>query len=235
MNDRAQTMPILSAIAWKVTNKDVVVSMSEISGKRGFRAYGPGTCKEFPKSYTVHIDQRLEGEALVEPLRKALAAVIGGKVNEQGMLTNGKGKGNQEALNVVDSKLPNHVAGISGCGWAAVVKGEKKARGKNGVVKTVTYTGSNGVGGTCKIKPDVDFIVGNKVTKWVAVCADGREFTFAPDEEQLQRAQNQAAEIQARADATVAKLEEQLKKANDAARKAEARQAKLMAKLEAVA
>ena len=235
MNDRAQTMPILSAIAWKITNKDVVVSMSEISGKRGFRAYGPGTCKEYPKSYTVHIDQRLEGEALVEPLRKALAAVIGSKVNEQGMLTNGKGKGNQEAFEVVDSKLPNHVSGISGCGWAAVVKGEKKARGTNGEVKTVTYTVSNGVGGTIKFKVGTDFIIGNKVTHFTAHCVDSRTFKCVGDEEQLKRAENQAAEIQARADAKVAKLEEQLKKAIDASRKAEEREAKLMAKLEAVA
>lgn len=211
MNNRAQTMPKLSAIAQKITNKDVVVSMSEFSGKRGFRAYGPGTCKEYPKAYTVHLDQRLEGEALVEPLRKALAAVIGGKVNEQGMLTNGKGKGNQEAFEVVDSKLPNHVSGISGCGWAAVVKGEKKKRGTNGVVKTVTYTGTNGAGKTISVKVGVDDVIGNKVVKVQLVCAeDGRVFNCLPDAEQMKKAEIQAAEIEARMQEKIDKAQQKL-------------------------
>lgn len=246
--DRAQTQAKLTHIARRMTGLDIVVSTSEYNGKDGWKAYGKGTCAKHPNSYTLHIAQSLEGEGLVEPMRKGMAACMkGDQHKETNMLSNGRGKTNKDHLDTLTVALDMRTQckdkadqttnreAIINCGHAAVVKGEKVARGNNGVVKTVTYTGSNGVGGTCNIKPDVDFIVGNKVTKWVAVCADGREFTFAADEEQLKRAQNQAAEIQARADSRVAKLEAQLKKVTQSLRAAEDKEAKIIKRLADVA
>jgi hypothetical protein len=247
--DRAQTQANLTHVARRITGLDIVVSTSEYNGKDGWKAYGKGTCEKHPNSYTLHIAQSLDGEGMVEPMRKGMAACMkGDQHKDTGMLSNGRGKTNKAHLDAVTASLDMRTQckdkkdqttnrdAIINCGHAAVIKGEKVARGNNtDAPKTITYTGSNGVGGTTKFKVDSDFVIGNSVLKMQAVCKNNKIISLAPDEEQMLRAMNKAAEVQAKVEAKLSEVEIQLAKAQAATIKAEARQAQLEEKLKAYA
>lgn len=205
----------LSDMAEKTTNREeneIVVILGTTKHKYGYRVLAPEAMDSAVDCVSIELDKGLRGAEMVTAYRKACMAVLGGEVDPDTFEIKGV-QGTNDAEGIVDKRMDSQgtAAKIIALNWPGIKKGEKKARGNNGKMNNITFTGAV-MGRTDKIKVPVDTVIGCKVLKVVLVCEGMEDIEYAPDEEHMARANAISDEIMARIEGDIEKVNMALNK-----------------------
>ena len=206
----------LTDMAEKTTNRkenEIVVILGTAKHKYGYRVLGPQAMDSAVDCVSIELDKGLRGADMVTAYRKACMAVLGGEMDAETFEIKGV-QGTNDAATTVDKRMESHgtAAKIMALNWPGIKKGEKKARGNNGKMNNVTFTGAV-MGRTDKIKVPVDTVIGCKVLKVVLVCEGMADIEYAADAEHMARANAISDEILARIEGNIEKANTALNKA----------------------
>ena len=116
-----------------VPSVDAVATMGPAGRGNGCTIFGKGTVEGLEDKVVVVFDQRLAGEDLIEPMTVAIATLKAGTQKSNGLVTLGRGKPGQAAMEWARGVMSPFVTetydyhtDVVNCGWRSTQKKPKK-------------------------------------------------------------------------------------------------------------